>query len=71
MQETLALALWPKLSEKKFSLLLEGALLIGGSLLVGALAQLSFILPFTPVPITGQTLGVVLVGAALGRSEAR
>ncbi|HEX7246843.1 MAG TPA: biotin transporter BioY, partial [Actinomycetota bacterium] len=30
------------------------------------LAQISFSLPFTPVPITGQTLGVLLVGAAYG-----
>lgn len=37
-----------------------------GSLLVAGLAQISFSLPFTPVPITGQTLGVLLVGAAYG-----
>jgi len=39
---------------------------VGGSLLIAGLAQLSVPLPFTPVPITGQTLGVLLVGAALG-----
>jgi biotin transport system substrate-specific component len=37
-----------------------------GSLLIAGLAQISFTLPFTPVPITGQTLGVLLVGAAYG-----
>ena len=37
-----------------------------GSLVVAALAQLSVRLPFTPVPVTGQTLAVLLVGAALG-----
>jgi biotin transport system substrate-specific component len=37
-----------------------------GSLVVAALAQLSIDLPITPVPITGQTLGVLLVGASLG-----
>jgi biotin transport system substrate-specific component len=37
-----------------------------GSLLVAVLAQISFTLPFTPVPVTGQTLGVLLVGAAYG-----
>jgi len=42
------------------------ALVVAGSLLVAALAQLEIHLPFTPVPITGQTLGVLLVGAALG-----
>ena|SRR5436190_11702902 len=39
---------------------------IVGSLVVAALAQVSIHLPFTPVPITGQTLGVLLVGASLG-----
>jgi len=37
-----------------------------GSLFVAALAQIRIPLPFTPIPITGQTLGVLLVGAALG-----
>lgn len=37
-----------------------------GSWLVAGLAQLELKLPFTPVPITGQTLGVLLVGASLG-----
>ncbi len=39
---------------------------VGGSLVVAALSQLSFRLPFTPVPVTGQTLAVLLVGASLG-----
>jgi biotin transport system substrate-specific component len=34
--------------------------------LVGVLAQISVHLSFTPVPITGQTLGVLLAGTALG-----
>jgi biotin transport system substrate-specific component len=41
-------------------------LAFGGSWLVAGLAQLEVHLPFTPVPITGQTLGVLLVGASLG-----
>src|SRR5579875_3457003 len=41
-------------------------LVIGAAGLVGSLAQLTIHLPFTPVPITGQTLGVLLVGTALG-----
>ncbi len=41
-------------------------LVTGGSLLVAALAQVRIPLPFTPVPVTGQTLGVLLVGALLG-----
>jgi biotin transport system substrate-specific component len=42
------------------------ALAVAGSWLVAGLAQLEVRLPFTPVPITGQTLGVLLVGASLG-----
>src|SRR5437763_15981228 len=40
--------------------------IIAGSLIVAGLAQVSIHLHFTPVPITGQTLGVLLVGASLG-----
>jgi biotin transport system substrate-specific component len=44
----------------------DAVLVIGFAGLVGALAQFSIHLNFTPVPITGQTLGVLLAGAALG-----
>jgi biotin transport system substrate-specific component len=37
-----------------------------GVALISAAAQVSIPLPFTPVPITGQTFAVVLVGASLG-----
>ena len=45
---------------------LDAALVVSGSLLVAGLAQVVIKLPFTPVPITGQTLGVLLVGTSLG-----
>jgi biotin transport system substrate-specific component len=41
-------------------------LVVAGSLLTALAAQVSIPLPFTPVPITGQTFAVLLVGAALG-----
>ena len=41
-------------------------LILLGALLVAVLAQVEIPLPFTPVPITGQTFGVLLVGATLG-----
>jgi len=41
-------------------------LIVLGSLLLAALAQVEIVLPFTPVPMTGQTLGVLLIGAMLG-----
>ena len=41
-------------------------LVVTGSLFVAAMAQVKIPLPFTPVPLTGQTFAVLLVGAALG-----
>ena len=43
------------------------ALSLGIALLVGALAQVRIVLPFTPVPITGQTFGVLLAAVLMGR----
>ena len=40
--------------------------IILGSFLIAVLAQISIPLPFTPIPITGQTIGVILVGGLLG-----
>ncbi len=40
------------------------------ALFVAALAQTRVPLPFTPVPVTGQTLGVLLVGAWLAPGDA-
>ena len=37
-----------------------------GSLLIAILAQISIHIPFSPVPITGQTIGVLLIGGILG-----
>jgi len=44
----------------------DAALVAGGSLLVALAAQVTIRLPFSPVPVTGQTLAVLLVGALLG-----
>ncbi|MBD3258897.1 biotin transporter BioY [candidate division GN15 bacterium] len=52
---------------KPNSRLLEIPILLAFNLLLVASAYLSFELPFSPVPITGQTLGVLLVAMALGR----
>ncbi len=47
--------------------LVRDALLVAGAAgFIGLLAQISIHLSFTPVPITGQTLGVLLAGTALG-----
>lgn len=44
----------------------DALLVLTGSLFVAGMAQLYLKLPFTPVPITGQTLAVLLVGGAFG-----
>jgi biotin transport system substrate-specific component len=44
----------------------DAALIAGGAGLTAALAQVSIPIPPSPVPVTGQTLAVVLAGAALG-----
>lgn len=44
----------------------DAVLVVAGAGITGALAQLSVPVHGSPVPITGQTLGALLVGAALG-----
>lgn len=44
----------------------DGLLILAGTLWVALFAQVRIPLPFTPVPITGQTFAVLLVGASLG-----
>jgi biotin transport system substrate-specific component len=41
-------------------------LVVGFAVLTAGAAQWRLVLPFTPVPITGQTFAVLLAGAALG-----
>ena len=58
---TLRLAVLPRAG-----FLADVLLVVLGAGLVATAAQISVSLPFTPVPITGQTFAVVLVGASLG-----
>jgi biotin transport system substrate-specific component len=44
----------------------ELALVLGGSLLIALSARVHLVLPFSPVPITGQTFAVLLLGALYG-----
>ena len=50
--------------------LLDALWVAGVALLTALLAQVRIPLPFTPVPLTGQTLAVLLAGAALGSRRA-
>ena len=51
---------------RELARVLDLALVLGGSLLVALSSRVAVPLPFSPVPITGQTLAVLLVGASLG-----
>ena len=58
---TLADALYPS-----SGLLHDGAAVIVASLFIAVCAQVEIHLPFTPVPLSGGTLGVLYAGALLG-----
>lgn len=51
---------------KQKALTYDVILVIGGSLFIALCAQVAIPLPFSPVPITGQTLAVLAVGVLLG-----
>ena len=42
------------------------SLILSGTVFLAAMAQISFPIPGSPVPFTGQTLGVLLLGTAYG-----
>ncbi|MFH1717667.1 MAG: biotin transporter BioY [Planctomycetota bacterium] len=52
--------------EKRYAAFYDIALILGGSLLIGLSSKLKVVLPFGPVPVTGQTFAVLMVGALLG-----
>lgn len=47
------------------SLMSDGLLVVAGSIFIALLAQIA--IPVGPVPVTGQTIGVLLTAAVLGR----
>ena len=51
---------------KSKSLTVNLVVALSGSLLLALLARLSIPVPFSPVPITGQTFGILFLGAVLG-----
>ncbi len=53
-------------SEKASAAIYDAFIVICASLVVGLSAQLKVYLPFSPVPITGQTFAVLMLGALLG-----
>jgi biotin transport system substrate-specific component len=63
----------PTLSSRTFPRLAgwlrDLTLIAVGALLTAILAQVKIPLPFTPIPLTGQTFAVLLVSAALGSTR--
>lgn len=60
----------PELILKKGNTLVHNLTAIAsGTFLLCLLAQISILLPFTPVPITGQTFGVALIALLWGKSR--
>ena len=53
-------------SLRRSARLVDLALVVAGSLLLALSARVAIPLPFSPVPVTGQTLAVLLLGALLG-----
>lgn len=51
---------------KKWAQVYNVVLIVGGSLLIGLSAQIAVMLPFSPVPVTGQTFAVLMIAALLG-----
>jgi len=52
--------------EKRWAGLYDICLIAGGSLLIGLSAHIKIVLPFSVVPVTGQTFAVLMIGALLG-----
>ncbi|MDR0734399.1 MAG: biotin transporter BioY [Elusimicrobiota bacterium] len=48
----------------------EISAIIGGALFIAMLSKIAVFMPFTPVPLTMQTLATLLVAAALGKKGA-
>ena len=62
---TLADLAWPRSSALR-----DVLLVVGASLVTAVAAQIAIPLPFSPVPLTGQTFAVLLSGALLGPRRA-
>ena len=55
-----------RISERLNARVRHLALILAGTLLIALGAQVSYVIPGNPVPITGQTFGVLVAGGALG-----
>lgn len=53
-------------AERTHATVFNAVAVIGGSIFIALSAQISFFIPLNPVPITGQTFAVLLIGALFG-----
>lgn len=56
--------------DKELNLLTNVVLMVVGAMFLALFAQLRVVLPFTPVPITGQTLAVSIIALLYGKKLA-
>lgn len=61
---------WSTESSKTMRVAKESGLILGGSLFIALMSQLSIFLPFTPVPLTGQTFAIMLISVFFGGKRA-
>ena len=59
----------PAIAYRRVGLLYDVMLVMVGSAFIALFAQVAIPLPHTPVPLTGQTFAVLLVGALLGSAR--
>lgn len=68
--QTLADVFLPATNARLQAALADALLIAGASVLVAVCARISIPLPWTPVPVTGQTFAVLLIGMVLGPRRA-
>ncbi|MBP7101131.1 MAG: biotin transporter BioY, partial [Leptotrichiaceae bacterium] len=59
-----------KTENKNQTIVKNVSLVIFGTIFMSLMAQLKIVLPFTPVPITGGTFAVMLIGLLYGKKLA-
>lgn len=64
--QRLVLADLLRVNSRAYAVARDAALIVAGALVIAALAQVRILLPDNPIPVTGQTLAVLLTAASLG-----
>jgi len=65
MENVISLEIVNRLNIKK-GILIDTIFILMGTIFVAISSQISYYLPFSPIPVTGQTLAVLLTGTILG-----